>query len=74
MELTTDKEIKNFGKNLTNLRKERELTFNALSKECGISVYMLRNFEKATITPRAGVGHLYILARYFDISMVKLFE
>ena len=59
--------MKNYGQRLKTLRKQKEVSLQALSKEINANVLMIKDWEngKRVLT----VVHLIRLAQYFDVSI-----
>ena len=62
-----------FGIHLRQIRKQRKLSQRALAKAAGVSVYMLRGWERGTLELRLDEGRLMCLCSALGITLDNLF-
>ena len=67
MEEKVKKALKNFGKNIKNLRNERNMTIQELSELTGIGTQYLKRIELGT-AKRLNASHILIFAKAFKIE------
>lgn len=67
MEEKVKKAFKIFGKNIKNLRNERNMTIQELSELIGIRTQYLKRIELGT-AKRLNASHIFIFAKAFKIK------
>lgn len=62
-----------FGARLRQIRRQQKLSQRALAKASGVSVYMLRGWERGTLELRLDEGRLTCLCAALEITLDDLF-
>lgn len=72
--MNTDRELKNFCRNVAFLRKEHGLTQAQMATIMNVGVGTVRSLERGIVPPRLNAYVLYRLHDHFHISVDSLFS
>lgn len=66
--------LDNMCKNITMLRRRRNLTVTEVAIKTGVPQHLLLRVENGIVSPEFGLDYLFRICRFYEVSPCQLFH